>query len=849
MQLFPERVTLSPNKVPEPPAAPEALVATEVTGFSFLARWTAVDTATNYHLDVATDAEFTVLAIANLDVAEATTHSVEGLDPDVTYFFRVRASNANGTSPNSNTRTVSTAGVVPGNPLALDANNVQDIQFNARWTVADYADSYLLSVSVAPDFSSHLVGYNDLDVGNITSALVAGLNPETTYYYRIRAINAFGTGAFSNVITTLTQVSLPEAPVALAATDADAESFIANWNASTGAADYRLDVSVAPDFSSFVPGYADRVVVGTSQSVIGLDPNTTHYYRVRAANAAGFSGYSNTISIDTLVALPDAPVALAATNVTFDSFNANWNAANNATAYRLDVSATLDFSTFLAGYQNLDVGGVLTYPVAGLDPETSYYYRVRGANAFGTSANSNVVSTTTVAFSPTSVANLELWLDGSDAATLYDSTSGGSLVAADGAIARWEDKSGNFRHATQGVLANRPTRKTATQNGLDVARFTGGHWLVSTDFYTQDITIFVVSKAAKATQVLLSKYSASDQRREYYLAYLDTDGVEFAKNEDGLSGSSHQTLNKSFVGTNCRLLECWKSGTSGEIGFDGNQSPGTFATAGVFDGPNPWTIGSHSGSASGLYPLNGDVAEVLIYSRALNAAERENVRDYLQAKWATPSMWETDFSKYTVGVQPADWTRKGNVNGPAPTVEAFAGALGGVALKFGAYSTDRFSHILHWDALENLTGGSRWEMLVRCQGTAVGSFSSDSSDCSLSHIVGTIGDPDYFEYNFGLRFWPDEVYAQRYGLSGSVLTVGNASNTRVANIWIWQRVRFEDGRLRIRVWRDPDPEPTTWLVDITDPNYISNATTVSFGVHPSRAMDNYYDYFRFELLP
>jgi hypothetical protein len=72
-------------------------------------------------------------------------------------------------------------------------------------------------------------------------------------------------------------------------------------------------------------------------------------------------------------------------------------------------------------------------------------------------------------------ANLSpaIWLDASDASTLYDSTSGGSLVAADGTIARWEDKSGNSRHFTQATSGRRPLRKTAVQNARDIVRFDG----------------------------------------------------------------------------------------------------------------------------------------------------------------------------------------------------------------------------------------------------------------------------------------------------------------------------------------------------------------------------------------
>lgn len=57
--------------------------------------------------------------------------------------------------------------------------------------------------------------------------------------------------------------------------------------------------------------------------------------------------------------------------------------------------------------------------------------------------------------------------------TLYDATSGGSLVGSAGSIARVEDVSGNNNHATQGTSGARPTRQIAARGGLDAARFDG----------------------------------------------------------------------------------------------------------------------------------------------------------------------------------------------------------------------------------------------------------------------------------------------------------------------------------------------------------------------------------------
>ena len=92
---------------------------------------------------------------------------------------------------------------------------------------------------------------------------------------------------------------------------------------------------------------------------------------------------------------PAPPTALGATNVTNSSFTAHWSSVSGAIGYRMDVSTKQSFSSYVPGYQNLDVGNPTSYPVTGLQANTSYYYRLRSYNSNGTSPNSNVVTVKT----------------------------------------------------------------------------------------------------------------------------------------------------------------------------------------------------------------------------------------------------------------------------------------------------------------------------------------------------------------------------------------------------------------------------------------------------------------------
>ncbi len=110
-----------------------------------------------------------------------------------------------------------------------------------------------------------------------------------------------------------------------------------------------------------------------------------------------------------IIYVPQAPNATAATSISGTGFQANWTAASGdpypATSFALDVSTQSNFASFVSGYNSLNVGNVLTYPVTGLSPGTTYYYRLRGENTSGQGPNSNIITVNTPSTpNPTSVS-------------------------------------------------------------------------------------------------------------------------------------------------------------------------------------------------------------------------------------------------------------------------------------------------------------------------------------------------------------------------------------------------------------------------------------------------------------
>src|SRR6185295_9470241 len=80
---------------------------------------------------------------------------------------------------------------------------------------------------------------------------------------------------------------------------------------------------------------------------------------------------------------------------TRSSFLAKWQPVSGATGYRLDVSTSRSFDSYVANYGDLDLGNVTNCVVTGLNRGTKYYYRVRPYSSAGIGSSSEAASVTT----------------------------------------------------------------------------------------------------------------------------------------------------------------------------------------------------------------------------------------------------------------------------------------------------------------------------------------------------------------------------------------------------------------------------------------------------------------------
>jgi F5/8 type C domain/Beta-propeller repeat/Fibronectin type III domain len=326
-----------------------------------------------------------------------------------------------------------TPSTTPAAPINLVATAVSSSQINLTWTdnsTNETGFKVYRCNSACSDFAQiATLG------ANVTSYQNTGLAASALYYYWVKSYNTAGESAYSNsaqattpsgsATPTPTPCATPAVPSNLVASAVSISQINLTWtDNSTNESGFRVEralVSTGPWTQ-----IADLTANITSLGNTGLSANTMYYYRVYAYNTCGNSGYTIVASAVTLLPPPANP----ATNMTSSSFTANWGSGSTGTTgYLLDVATNSSFTSYVSGYQNLNVGNVQNRNVSGLGAGT-YYYRLQSYSLVGASADSNVVSATTVVTStptPTPTPSSSPW------SKSFGSTAGdvGQAVAFD----------------------------------------------------------------------------------------------------------------------------------------------------------------------------------------------------------------------------------------------------------------------------------------------------------------------------------------------------------------------------------------------------------------------------------
>src|SRR5690554_1117490 len=276
--------------------------------------WQSSDGASYYRVQVSRDGGFGNV-VFDLNHLNEISISVEELAYSTAYYWRVRASNAGGTSAWSEVRGFTTEDLPvppPSTPvLSLPQENAQDlpVSMDLVWDFAEGADYYHVQVATDEVFQDIHFDHTEL-IG--TTVPISGLGFSSVYFWRVRAFNGAGEGPWS-AVRRFTTMDAPPLPPAMplqdfpgdGATGIPAETAI-RWFAVEGADSYRFQLASDSSFGNVLRDSAG--LVGTSVEVSGLASGADYFWRVRASNGYGDSNWSSVWSFTTSAAAPDSPL-------------------------------------------------------------------------------------------------------------------------------------------------------------------------------------------------------------------------------------------------------------------------------------------------------------------------------------------------------------------------------------------------------------------------------------------------------------------------------------------------------------------------------------------------------------
>lgn len=386
--------------------------------------------------------------------------------------------------------------------------------------------------------------------------------------------------------------------------------------------------------------YYVLVTAGSFQSLQGAS-----FAGVNDPNAIRFTT-EDTFGLDNVTPPDDATAVEVGTHLSL-TFSEPVE-AGAGTISVVETSSDTVLETVPVGDARVSISSdVITVDLDGLlDASTNYHVSVDagafqqagGGDVFeGISAATDWNFTTAAVPKPGSVsAGLVLWLDADYAPSLKNEPG----------VRFWADRSGQHNDVQSTSAAERPALETDAIGTRDVVRFDGtDDWLAAASGLNLSATeAFIVWQSSLAPSAGAKRsIFVNGENLELNHRHPDVpNSVVICTSSPCETGSFASLTINPTAGTDTTTLwhfgfdttttALFASAQGGALSF--NPSP---ATSGV-PPTMPLGIGGHDQacSATGGCYFDGDVGEIIVYSRRLTQAERLAVVDYLRTKWSVP---------------------------------------------------------------------------------------------------------------------------------------------------------------------------------------------------------------------
>lgn len=562
--------------------------------------------------------------------ANVITQAITGLTEDTYHSFRVRATNGSGDSAWSTLTNVLTRLSAPtGGSISNITNSGATINF----TDTSGAESGF-EVQVSPDLSFSTITSSASETSNKSSISFIGLDPDTNYYARVRAVKAsnnnYSEWLVSAQFTSGPAGYIPVAPSNVTYSAITTDGFTVNWidNSSAGPTssnedEFEIGVYSDSGFTvavTFLTSAADT----TSKVVTGLDPNTEYWVQVRATNALGSSAWAQGAGQVTGI-VPTIPGAVSYTSITTGGFTVNWSDSNFETSYEIQIATDAGFVTVV---QNTTAtANATSKAITGLSNWTSYWARVRSVNAFGNSAYSTGAEQKT-AFTPQYFGTgLALWFDASTTANM---TKDGS-----NRVSVWNNGGSGGVNAVQGSAALQPLYVTTGGGGID---FTGTRVLTVAQSLTtiSQRALYYVFTPTAVTAVNRNIISGGSTRLFHSWTANNRRQLNYRSGSGGLlslvgDANEHPLNTRKAIGFRVRAVSTSINGQTTLNGGTLKELTTAASTVQALTDVTTYRLGANDNS--GLNSVTGIIHEIFMVSRSTTDDEQTQIVSYFQNKW------------------------------------------------------------------------------------------------------------------------------------------------------------------------------------------------------------------------
>lgn len=243
---------------------------------------------------------------------------------------------------------------------------------------------------------------------------------------------------------------------------------------------------------------------------------------------------------------------------------------------------------------------------------------------------------------PSSIAGLDVWLDGADGATLFQDAGGAVLAGVAGdPVALWKDKSGNHNDAAISGLGAAPTYASSAIGGKSAVAFNGSQVLSNGGYaWSTAVDVFAVVSANSWSSANGYTYIVSSGPL-YYAGITLTGGAYdgwganelLAFGNDWPSPATPRVSAPYGTMTNgqAAIFGVTLSSSAAQIVLDGTTlSPTSHGVGNALTAKTGYTVGANP---AGGQNWQGNIAELLIFNRTLSPSESNSVGYYLQEKY------------------------------------------------------------------------------------------------------------------------------------------------------------------------------------------------------------------------